>query len=404
MSISNTAERYGGVAKTFHWLTALLILTLIPLGWYANQLPYDTEPQLAQKAWLFSLHKTLGVLAFFVALFRILWAMSQPKPGLLNADKPLESKAAEVVHWLLYGALVIVPLSGWIGHAAAAGFAPIWWPLGQNLPLVPKSVAVEHFASAVHFVSTKVLIAALLLHVAGALKHHIIDKDATLRRMLPGNPDLPPLPQLPHARSPIGGAIGIWAAALVVAGVLNSTGEKTSLAEAAVALEEVASEWQVQDGVIEITVTQFGSAVAGSFADWTASITFDETITDGPLGEVTTTIAIPSLSLGSVTDQAMGADFFDAANHPTATFSAQILPGQDGYVAEGTLRIKETDVPVSLPFSLSIVEDTAEMIGSVTLNRLDFGVGQNMQDEGSLAFAVDAVIKLTATRGAAPES
>ena len=57
----------------------------------------------------------------------------------MNADQKLERFAAETVHWVLYGALVIVPLSGWISHAAAAGFAPIWWPFGQGLPLVPKA-------------------------------------------------------------------------------------------------------------------------------------------------------------------------------------------------------------------------------------------------------------------------
>lgn len=71
MSRTNSAHHYGSVTKTFHWLTALLILTLIPLGIIANKLPYETSEQLAQKAWLFSLHKTLGVTVFFVALARI---------------------------------------------------------------------------------------------------------------------------------------------------------------------------------------------------------------------------------------------------------------------------------------------------------------------------------------------
>ena len=74
--------------KTFHWLTALLILTLIPLGWYANQLPFDTGAELAFKAQLFSYHKTLGVAAFFVALLRILWALTQPKPAPLHPEPP----------------------------------------------------------------------------------------------------------------------------------------------------------------------------------------------------------------------------------------------------------------------------------------------------------------------------
>lgn len=393
----NTGERYGGVAKTFHWLTALLIITLIPMGWYANQLPYETDAQLAQKAWLFSLHKTLGVTAFFVALARILWALSQPKPGLLNADHKIESLAAEIVHWMLYGALVIVPLSGWISHAAASGFAPIWWPFGQNLPLVPKSVGVEHFFIYVHLVSTKVLIASLFLHIAGAVKHHVIDKDATLRRMLPGTPALPALPAQNHSRTPLFGAVGLWAAAIALAGGLTLSSESKAIE--AEALAEVSSDWAVQEGSIEIKVVQFGSEVAGNFADWTAAITFDETLTTEDVGSVTTTISVPSLTLGSVTNQAMGADFFDASNHATAVFDAVIRQAVDGYEAEGILTIKETAVPIVMPFGLVIDGDLAEMRADLTLDRRDFGIGANVGDEASLAFAVEVAIRLTATRG-----
>ncbi|MEM6940542.1 MAG: cytochrome b/b6 domain-containing protein [Pseudomonadota bacterium] len=398
MTLTNTDTHFGSVTKGFHWLTALLILTLIPLGWIANQLPYTTDAELARKAWLFSLHKTLGVAAFFVASLRILWALSQQKPGLLNADKKLESFAAEIVHWTLYGALVIVPLSGWISHAAAAGFAPIWWPFGQDLPLVPKSIDVEHFFIALHLVSTKVLILSLVLHIGGAFKHHLIDRDGTLRRMLPGPVNIPRLDQPAHSRAPFSGALLVWAVAVGIGALLANSSPKESIA--AIALEEVASDWAVTEGEIGLTVNQFGSDVAGSFADWTASITFDETVTEGEAGSVTTTIAIPSLTLGSVTSQAMGADFFDATTHPTAVFAAALMRADAGYVAEGTLTIKETEVPITLPFSLNIEGDTATVQAEVSLDRRDFGIGASVGDESSLRFGVDVAITLTATRGA----
>ena len=398
MALSNTDIRYGGVTKGFHWLTALLILTLIPLGWYANQLPYDTDAELARKAWLFSLHKTLGVTAFFVAVLRIVWAMSQPKPGLLNGDRKIESFAAELVHWLLYAALVIVPLSGWLAHAAAQGFAPIWWPFGQGLPLVPKDVGVEHFFASLHWVATKVLVTALLLHIAGALKHHLIDRDATLRRMLPGEPAVGPLPAARSSRLPLVTAAAVWALAVALGAVLAQGSDRQAIA--AVALEEVASEWTVADGSIAITVTQFGSAVSGSFADWTSAISFDETIPSGDVGSVKTTISVPSLTMGSVTQQALGADFFDAATYTTAIYDAVIRHGVDGYEAAGTLRIKETEMPLVLPFNLAVNGDEAEMRADFTLDRRDFGIGANVGDEASLAFGVKVAIKLTAQRDA----
>ncbi len=100
--LRNTRDRYGSVAKSFHWLTALLILSLWPLGLIAHEWPYGTADELAVKAVLFSVHKTLGVAVFFVALARILWALSQPKPGLLHPGRKLESFAAETVHWAFH--------------------------------------------------------------------------------------------------------------------------------------------------------------------------------------------------------------------------------------------------------------------------------------------------------------
>ncbi len=396
MALTNTPQRYGGVTKSFHWITALLILTLIPLGLFANDLPYETSAELTRKAWYFSLHKTLGVTVFFVALARILWAIRHPRPGLLNADRKIESFAAETVHWLLYGALVIVPLSGWIGHAAAAGFAPIWWPFGQNLPLVPKSTTVEHFFVAVHWVAGKVLIAVLLLHIAGALKHHLIDRDATLRRMLPGEPAIGPLPPQNHTAAPFIAALAVWVIAIAVGGFLATNGADT---DAPATLQEVASDWSVEQGSIDISVVQLGSDVTGSFADWSAAISFDETLTTPTLGNVTVTINIASLTLGSVTTQALSADFFDATTFPTAIFIGDIRLGVDGYEAVGNLTIKETSVPLTFPFGLSIEGDQADMWANLTLNRRDFGIGDTMADESSLGFDVKVQIALTANRG-----
>ncbi len=399
MAISNTAIRFGGVTKTFHWLTALLILSLIASGLFAEDLPHETQAQLTEKAWYFSLHKTMGVAVFFVALLRINWAIIQPKPGLLNADNKLESWLAETVHWVLYASIVLVPLAGWVTHAAASGFAPIWWPLGQNLPLIPKSTSIEHLFGTVHVISGKVLMGALVLHIAGALKHHFIDRDSTLRRMLPGEPPIGPMPAQHHSSAPALTAFAIWAATLAVGFGLGVAGGKGD-AEAAPALEQVASEWTVQDGTIGISVIQFGSTVGGSFADWTSAISFDETVQDGKAGEVTTTIAVPSLTIGSVTDQAMGTDFFNAENFPTATFQADITVAADSYLADGMLTIKDQSVPVSLPFTLTLDGDKATMRGTTTLDRREFAVGQSVTDTATLGFDVTIEIELTATRAA----
>ncbi|WP_050929441.1 cytochrome b/b6 domain-containing protein [Aestuariivita boseongensis] len=398
MSLANTKTHYGGITKTFHWLTALLILTAIPLGWYANQLPYDTSDQLAQKAFVFSMHKTIGIAAFVVALLRILWALTQPKPYLLNAEKPAEARLAETVHWLLYGSLLLVPLTGWIHHASSSGFAPIWWPFGQDLPFVPKDEALSSLFAGLHIVTKWVLIGAIGFHIAGALKHHVIDRDATLRRMLPGRPDIPPLAPADHAASPFIAALGIWAAAIGLGAATGSyDGHEEGLPQAA-ALEEVDTDWAVQDGTLSIAVTQLGSTVEGSFADWTAAISFEPRDTPGPAGSVEVTVSIGSLTLGSVTSQALGAEFFAADTFPTATLNGEILRTDTGYVVEGPLTIRDQSVPITMPFTVEIADGVATASGGLAVNRLDFGVGTAYPDESSVGFGVDVTFQLTASR------
>lgn len=395
MPRTNTIHRYGSVTKTFHWLTALLILTLIPLGIVANGLPYETSEQLAQKALLFSLHKTLGVTVFFVALARIGWALSQPKPAGLHPERKAESWLAETVHWLLYGSLLLVPLSGWIHHAATTGFAPIWWPFGQNLPFVEKSEQTAALFAGLHIVFERVLAASIILHVAGALKHHFVDKDATLKRMWFGTTETPHAKAAHKHALPIATALVAWGAAIGIGAGIGVFASHSAVPEQ-IALDQVQSEWTVETGTITIEITQFGSVVAGTFNDWTADISYDPNTSSG---QTTVTIAIPSLTLGSVTDQAMGPDYFDATTYPTAVFQADIKEIVDGKLATGTLTIRDNTVPVEMPFNLSLDDGSAAMRADLTLDRRDFGIGDNMADESSLNFAVKVKIELTATRG-----
>ncbi len=406
MPSTNTFSSYGSVTKTFHWLTALLILTALPLGWFANDLAhaiYDpniptSESDIARAATLFSLHKTIGVTVFFVALARILWALTQTKPGLLNADNKPEAFAAETVHWMLYASLVLVPLTGWIHHAATEGFAPIWWPFGQNLPFVPKSLYLSEVTANLHWLFIWVLAGSLALHIAGALKHHVVDNDSTLRRMLPGRTDAPEPPAQHHSPVPAFAALAIWGAVLVGGWSIGVFEDRAKGAVDAAELGDVQSDWNVEEGSLAITISQLGSPVTGSFGEWTAAIAFEEPAQPGPAGSVDVTIAIASLSLGTVTDQAMGADFFDSAQFPTAQFKADLFKTDAGYEARGPLTIRDKSVDVILPFSLQLEDDTATMSGTLELNRMAFEVGTSQPTEDSLGFNVTVSVDLTAKR------
>ncbi|WP_372886144.1 cytochrome b/b6 domain-containing protein [Shimia sp.] len=398
MPLGNTRTDYGSLTKSLHWLTALLILSALPLGFLAQQAPMADGAEIAAKAQLFSLHKTVGLAAFLVAALRILWALTQTRPGLLNSDNRLEALAAHSTHWLLYGAMLLVPLTGWLHHASTSGFAPILWPFGQSLPFIPKSETLADLTSALHFAFMIVLAGAILAHIGGALKHRIIDRDQTLQRMLPGRHSAPaPAAETP-GKGPRAVALTVLVAALALGFTAGLTRQQDAPEPSAAALPSVASDWQVSEGRLAITLHQLGSELTGGFADWTAAITFDETATQGRHGSVDVQIATGSLSLGSVTAQALGADFLDAARFGTARFSADILAADSGHVARGTLTLRGVSAPVDLPFSLEIRGDTATMTGTTRLDRRTFGIGAAVEDEATLSFGVTIAVTLTAVR------
>ena len=418
MTRHNTTSRYGAVTKGFHWLTVLMIFTMFPLGLVANELAQTVrdggggEALLARTALLFSLHKTLGITVFFVALARIAWALGQPKPGLLNGDEPLEARLAETVHWLLYGSLVLVPLSGWVHHATTTGFAPIWWPFGQSLPFIPKSEALAAPTATLHYLLQWVLAGAIALHVAGALKHHVIDGDATLRRMLPGDTAGQPTAQQPGHVLPFLAALAVWAAVLGGAAGMgwftraeatrapvttDQTADQTADQTTAQTRAAADGNWQVETGELSLVVTQMGSDISGRFSDWSAEITYDETAdAEGRHGAVTVEIRISSLTLGSVTDQALGAEYLAAETHPSARFTADLITRDGQKIAVGNLTIRDNSVPVEMPFDLQIEGDTVQASGGLEVDRRDFGIG--LAQEGSLGATVTIAFDLTASR------
>jgi cytochrome b561/polyisoprenoid-binding protein YceI len=428
--VNNTFSSYGSVTKTFHWLSALLLISAFILGLFANDLAheiqsasFDGAPETISRAvLLFSLHKTIGLAAFFTALGRILWAIGQPKPGLLHPENKPEALAAEVVHWVLYGAMVAVPLTGWIHHATTTGFAPTWWPFGQDLPFVAKSETVAGLFGTLHWIAGKALMITFFLHVAGALKHVVIDRDATLRRMLPGSAELPKPPAQKHSAVPAALALVLWGGLLGAGTIMAQQSAGHADHDHAVAQDEIGTitqqstqqsaqapaqpsddgssgaNWSVKSGMLGLTIQQMGSGVSGSFANWSADIQFDDPETTGPAGTVVVEIDIASLSLGTVTDQAMGPDYFDSARYPTARYDARLEKLATGYQAVGELTLRDKRLPLTLPFTLVLQGDRAEMTAHTSINRLDFDIGKGTQDEGTLGFAVELDIVLTAQK------
>ncbi|KRW93182.1 cytochrome b/b6 domain-containing protein [Paracoccus sp. MKU1] len=399
MKASNTPRAYGWVARMFHWTVAVLILAAIAIGLYADNLPEGGEAQLQAIFAAYSVHKTVGMAALILVAARLLWTLAQPKPRPLHPERRLENFAAEVVHWALWIGMIVLPLSGWLLHSAApGGFARILWPFGQRLPFVPEDLALSERFATFHEVGWWLLAGLIALHVVGALKHAIIDRDGAMSRMA-GNPNRAPEPPaarpgiLPHVLAAVA-ALAIWVGPAFIPAT-SPVAEETPLASAAPQAGP-ASGWAVEQGVLGIEVTQAGSTVAGQFGQWQADIAYDPA---SRAGRVTVDVDIASLTLGAVSEAAKGPDFLNAAAHPAATFEAEILPppaaGQP-HVARGRLTVAGQTVDAELPFELTIEGDVAQAKGRMRVDRRDFGIGAGYADESTVGFAVEIGFELSA--------
>lgn len=178
MMLKNSAERFGIITRANHWLNALLIISVIALGMYMVDLP--REPETFK---LYNIHKSLGVLLLALIIWRLIWLKVSPNPALLPS-KPWEHTLAHGVRGLLYLALIIAPVSGWM-MSNAAGHGVNFFHLFTLPYIVPESETLSAIVKPIHVITGKIILPALiLLHIAGALKHHFVYKDATLKRML----------------------------------------------------------------------------------------------------------------------------------------------------------------------------------------------------------------------------
>lgn len=206
---------YGPAARALHWLTALAVLAALGLGLWMTRLPAGTEAEVARVFRTYSVHKTLGTILFALGLLRLLWWLADPGPGPLHPERRVEAFAARLTHWTLRLGLVALPVTGLLHHSAAPGLAPILWPVGQTLPGIPADERLALIFRAAHQAAGWLLMAALALHILGTLKHALVDRDATLARMVGGNGPAagPAPPALPAVLT----AIALWTAVLSLA-------------------------------------------------------------------------------------------------------------------------------------------------------------------------------------------
>lgn len=172
-------SRYTAPAIAFHWIIALLIIGNLAFGLSIVDLPLSP-----QKLRYFSWHKWTGVTIFLIAALRLIWRLGHPAPALPATMKPWEQKAAHAIHALLYILFFAAPLTGWL-FSSAAGFQTVYFGIVPIPDLLSKNKETAEVLKIAHHWVNYALGAAIVLHAAAALKHHFVDRDDVLARMLP---------------------------------------------------------------------------------------------------------------------------------------------------------------------------------------------------------------------------
>jgi len=179
MHLRNNEARYGAVAQLFHWTIVALIVTQFVLANKGSHLPVGPAKiaTLAQ-------HKSVGITILALAILRLLWRWLNPVPDTPPSTPRWQRITAHVSHFLLYALLLTIPVVGWL-MSSARNFPVSWFGMFTLPDFIEPDRAAYEFLHDLHETLAKVLFAVALVHIAAALKHHFVDRDNVLRRMLP---------------------------------------------------------------------------------------------------------------------------------------------------------------------------------------------------------------------------
>jgi cytochrome b561 len=167
MTLFGTKLRYGTVAQAFHWVTVVLLAT----AW------------LVAHGHTRTLHETLGFAVFVIVAARLLWRAFDRRPE--HQMSPVVALGSKLVHWLLYGMLIAIPLTA-IAGTWIEGYAITVYGLGEIGPYLAQSRQLGRQIMEIHFLLANAIVVVAGLHAMAALFHHFFIKDGVLRAMLPG--------------------------------------------------------------------------------------------------------------------------------------------------------------------------------------------------------------------------
>jgi cytochrome b561 len=179
MPDSNGTDRFGTLARAFHWATFLLLLASFGIGLTMIELPLGPR-----KLQVYSWHKWVGVTVFLITVLRLGWRLAKPPPPFPESMPAWQKGAARVSHAGLYGLLLIMPISGWV-MSSALGLSTVYFGLVPLPDLVAPDRELGHSLSQLHGLLGLILAILIGIHIAATLYHHFILRDDVAKRMLP---------------------------------------------------------------------------------------------------------------------------------------------------------------------------------------------------------------------------
>lgn len=190
--------RYTKTAIFLHWLIALGIFGMFALGWFMADIPKEAPKQMvfdifdlgifnwqvteeiSPRSFYFNVHKSFGVTILALIILRVLWRIGHKPPAILTSHKAWERKLASGAHHLLYLLMIILPASGVI-MAVYSKYGIKWF----GMPFISgvDNNPMREIFKETHEIIGLIMVAIIAIHILGALKHKLIDKDGTLKRM-----------------------------------------------------------------------------------------------------------------------------------------------------------------------------------------------------------------------------
>ncbi|MBX2834289.1 MAG: cytochrome b/b6 domain-containing protein [Micavibrio sp.] len=398
MPVKNTQTQFGSVARALHWSIALLILSLLCVGFYMIGMEFSPL-----KLQIYSIHKSFGLIVLLLGIARIIWKSINPRPNHLASHTKFERLAAGLMHILLYVGIIVMPLSGWI-MSSAGEYPASFFGLFDIPHLTAKNEHLYERMKDIHELSAYAIIAAVGLHYLGAVKHHLIDRNDTLRRM-GGN----------LAIAAIFGLTLLLASLSAGKHLLEEINKEAQPITAPPILQTLKNEGKLNPGWIinhkqshiNFTFTQYGNAVNATFEKWDADITFDPDNLEN--AHVLVSIDINSIATGSADRdaQAREQEWFATDTYPKAIFESDKsgvahIKGNT-YKMLGSLKIKDVTLPTDFTFTLDFAEEngekTAYMSGNLSVDRTTYGVGQGEWADGqTIGEHVRIDLKVEATK------